>query len=579
MADMISSTARSAVRFTSSMTGFTSTTSIESMRAAVADHLHGQVRFAIGGAAAHRRADAGRVGGIHEIHIERKMEARGAGRRRCASASSITARSPRSSISRMVNALTPDSRTCGFSSTSTSRSPTTRDVRGIHHRARIRRCRVSSRGPMPTQQASGMPCTLPLGVVSGVFMSACASIQSRPTFCSVLAEVLRHTGDACRWRWSGRRPSTSGTWRRRERFSTMRGRAAAGGGDLRQILGVARPGGQALGLLDRDIAQVLDLVADRGQPLVQIGDAEGGGAHIHAAASCPRSRGAPMIAISDCAAFCSYGRVRYSMRGNAIVSRRWSIPQIHVTQRSMPMPNPACGTVPYLRRSRYQSNASFGSLCSSIRWIEQVVIVDALAAADDLAVAFRREHVHSQRQLRPLRVGLEVERFDLGREPVHQQRTLLILRQDASRPCRRNRRPTGSRCPCSAESSPRRRSSCAETAPGSFPACSRPAPASSVLRGGSPAPGRQCRPGNLRPAPSRLPASRTPSPAPPSRTPSDGGASSTSRRGTSDRNNTPCRTPSPSLRYKAGPIASGTPYRPRSSPPRKASSCLRRPPG
>ncbi len=30
--------------------------------------------------------------------------------------------------------------------------------------------------------ASGMPCTLPLGEESGVFMSVCASIQIRPIF-------------------------------------------------------------------------------------------------------------------------------------------------------------------------------------------------------------------------------------------------------------------------------------------------------------------------------------------------------------------------------------------------------------
>ena len=32
-------------------------------------------------------------------------------------------------------------------------------------------------------EASGMPCTLPLGEDSGVFISVCASIQSKPIFC------------------------------------------------------------------------------------------------------------------------------------------------------------------------------------------------------------------------------------------------------------------------------------------------------------------------------------------------------------------------------------------------------------
>jgi len=41
--------------------------------------------------------------------------------------------------------------------------------------------------------------------------------------------------------------------------------------------------------------------------------------------------------------------------------------QIHATQRSIPMPKPPCGTVPYLRRSIYQLKASRGSWCSSMR--------------------------------------------------------------------------------------------------------------------------------------------------------------------------------------------------------------------
>ena len=56
----------------------------------------------------------------------------------------------------------------------------------------------------------------------------------------------------------------------------------------------------------------------------------------------------------------SYGDSRCNMRGNAMVSRMCSRPQIHATQRSIPMPKPPCGTVPYLRRSMYQLKASFG---------------------------------------------------------------------------------------------------------------------------------------------------------------------------------------------------------------------------
>ena len=48
--------------------------------------------------------------------------------------------------------------------------------------------------------------------------------------------------------------------------------------------------------------------------------------------------------------------------------------------------------------------------------------MDALAAADDLAIAFGREHVDAQRDLGALAVGLEVEGLDLGGIPIHHQR-------------------------------------------------------------------------------------------------------------------------------------------------------------
>ena len=101
-----------------------------------------------------------------------------------------------------------------------------------------------------------------------------------------------------------------------------------------------------------------------------------------------------------------YGCSRYSMRGNAMVSRMCSSPQIQATQRSMPMPKPPCGTVPYLRRSMYQSKASLRQVVLLDALQQQIRIVDALAAADDFAVAFGRQHVHAQRHFRPLRIGL-----------------------------------------------------------------------------------------------------------------------------------------------------------------------------
>jgi hypothetical protein len=56
-----------------------------------------------------------------------------------------------------------------------------------------------------------------------------------------------------------------------------------------------------------------------------------------------------------------------SMRGKGIASRICSMPQSQPVHRSMPIPNPPCGNVPYLRRSRYQLKDSSGRLSSRIR--------------------------------------------------------------------------------------------------------------------------------------------------------------------------------------------------------------------
>ena len=78
------------------------------------------------------------------------------------------------------------------------------------------------------------------------------------------------------------------------------------------------------------------------------------------------------------------------------------------------MPNPACGTdavpaqieIPVERLTRQV--VFFQALQ------QQIQIVDALAAADDFAVAFGRNEIHAQRQFRALRRGLEIERLDGG---------------------------------------------------------------------------------------------------------------------------------------------------------------------
>src|SRR5262245_36858245 len=49
---------------------------------------------------------------------------------------------------------------------------------------------------------------------------------------------------------------------------------------------------------------------------------------------------------------------------------------------------------------------------------QQLVVVEALAAADDLPVAFGCEHVDAERDLGAIRIGLHVERLHRGRVAV-----------------------------------------------------------------------------------------------------------------------------------------------------------------
>ena len=70
--------------------------------------------------------------------------------------------------------------------------------------------RDSSAGSCPSSAASGMPCTLPLPLEAGVFMSPCASTQMTPIFPPLrrTKSAVAATDPAARL-WSP--PSTRGT--------------------------------------------------------------------------------------------------------------------------------------------------------------------------------------------------------------------------------------------------------------------------------------------------------------------------------------------------------------------------------
>jgi hypothetical protein len=63
------------------------------------------------------------------------------------------------------------------------------------------------------------------------------------------------------------------------------GELVAGGSDLGEEFGVTVAGGRGFGLLDGDVAKVVDVIAKGVQARIEIGDAEGGGSHVDAAAA------------------------------------------------------------------------------------------------------------------------------------------------------------------------------------------------------------------------------------------------------------------------------------------------------
>ena len=141
---------------------------------------------------------------------------------------------------------------------------------------------ASGSGPRPSSAASGMPCTLPEGEVSGVLMSEWASIQMHADLLVSAAIELRHARD----RADGQRMVAAEHQRRAaliERLHHRLGGAGAGLGNLLQVVGVLAPEALRFRDLDLDVAAVGDLVAERLKARLQSGYAHGRRAHVHAA--------------------------------------------------------------------------------------------------------------------------------------------------------------------------------------------------------------------------------------------------------------------------------------------------------
>ena len=126
----------------------------------------------------------------------------------------------------------------------------------------------------------------------------------------------------------------------------------AGIGDFVDILAAFFADGHFFGLFHDDVADVLDVVAEMLDAGLQTGNAQGGGAHIHAAAA-----GAEVHGNADDADLLRHGLLRDSW---LVTLDSWLVPR-----DSCPVPSQAgkisqravrerTGRIPVLRRARYR---------------------------------------------------------------------------------------------------------------------------------------------------------------------------------------------------------------------------------
>ena len=196
MPKQASSTARSAVRLCSSMTGLTSTISKLTMRPVVGNDLHGQVGFAVGGAAADGGADSGGILGVDPVHIERDMVAAGgaaAGGAQCL----LHHRSHAAlvDVAHGVDLCDPGTADIfALGGVDVADADENRVFRSDFWR-KNRRCCPAARGPGPAVRPAACRGRCPTARFRGVLMSEWASIQSTPTFWPRRRLELGHTGN------------------------------------------------------------------------------------------------------------------------------------------------------------------------------------------------------------------------------------------------------------------------------------------------------------------------------------------------------------------------------------------------
>ena len=161
-----SSVAATAVRPRSSRKGLSSTTSTEPTRPEVAEHLHHQMRLAVGGAARHHGAGARRDRRVEEVDVEAhvQVDAARAPARRSARRAARRRRARRSGACRRCRCRAPSAGPSrpGRSSGRRRRAGSPAGT-GSERQVAEQRRRLGS----PARNESAMPCRLPEGLVRG----------------------------------------------------------------------------------------------------------------------------------------------------------------------------------------------------------------------------------------------------------------------------------------------------------------------------------------------------------------------------------------------------------------------------
>ena len=250
--------------------------------AAVGNHFERKVRFAIGGAAAHRRADAGRVGGINEIHVEADGDACRVVACKAQGFGHHFAHAALVDVAHRKNVHAGFLDQAAFFRIEIADADQ-RDIARLDHRSYA--AQVGQFGRSIAHDRSERHAMNVAGRRG--FRRVHIAVRVEPDHADALRLLAEMRGDAGR-RADRDRMIAAENERQQvfvESFPDHFGEAFAGLGNFVEIFRVFLAVVLLFGLADRHIADIFHLAAQLFQARLQAGDAKGGRAHVHAAAA------------------------------------------------------------------------------------------------------------------------------------------------------------------------------------------------------------------------------------------------------------------------------------------------------